>query len=171
MGRPHPETALIPYLRDELSADERDGVSRHLEGCESCREAADSFAQALRTLDSRVEELPAPHWPVYRSELRAKLAAREQTRSRWWRPAIGWASLAGACAAVLVLIVALHPRLRGSSPTVDQLATEDLTADVDFGLLRNYPVVERLDMLENYDVIENLDQLAPPTQPGNAVRS
>jgi predicted anti-sigma-YlaC factor YlaD len=166
----HPESALIPYLRGELSGQERERVAAHLEECESCRRAADSFARALRELDSRVEELPTPQWPAYRSELRAKLALREEARARWWRPAIGWASVAGACA-VLVLVVALHLRPRTSSPTLDQLATEEVMAHVDVGLLREYPVVERLDMLENYDVIENLDQLAPPLQPNDATRS
>jgi len=39
------------------------------------------------------------------------------------------------------------------------------------GLLRNYGVVERLDLLENYDVIEHLDEIKPAPQGSNAVRS
>ena len=42
---------------------------------------------------------------------------------------------------------------------VDQLAMEQQAEPVDVGLLRDYPVVEQLDLLENYDVIEHLDQL------------
>jgi predicted anti-sigma-YlaC factor YlaD len=169
MGRLHPETALIPYLRGEVSAAERDAVSRHLDECESCLAAAESYTRALRMLDSRVEDLQVPQWPAYRSELLAKLDAREQARSRWRRPVLGWATLAGA--SVAVTVIALTLRLHTSPPTVEQLAAPAAMADADIGLLRNYPVIERLDMLENYDVIENLDQVAPRTQPSHATRS
>ena len=44
----------------------------------------------------------------------------------------------------------------------------------DLGLIRNYPVVEHLDLLEDLDVIEHLDEVAPPNRvpdsPGPANR-
>jgi hypothetical protein len=48
---------------------------------------------------------------------------------------------------------------------VDQLAVNDVISRTDVGLLRNYPMVERLDLLENdnYEVIEHLDELVPPS--------
>ncbi len=45
---------------------------------------------------------------------------------------------------------------------------EDVMSHTDVGLLRDYPVVERLDMLENYDVIEHLDELSPAPPQTNA---
>jgi len=37
-------------------------------------------------------------------------------------------------------------------------------ASADIGLLRDYPVVDKLDMFEDYDVIEQLDKIAPSSQ-------
>jgi hypothetical protein len=44
---------------------------------------------------------------------------------------------------------------------VDILAMEQSAEPVDVGLLRDYPVVEKLDLLEDYDVIEHLDEMPP----------
>ena len=35
----HPETALVPYVKDELAPAERARVATHLEGCDGCRVA------------------------------------------------------------------------------------------------------------------------------------
>ncbi len=68
---------------------------------------------------------------------------------------------------MLALALSTGPR----PPGVDQLEVEGALADADIGLLREYPVVEHLDLLENYDVIENLDQLTPPSRPHDESRS
>jgi hypothetical protein len=44
---------------------------------------------------------------------------------------------------------------------VEELALEQQLGANDLRMLRNYPVVERLDLLENYDVIEHLNELSP----------
>ncbi len=157
----HPELELIPYLRGELPAHEREHVGRHLGQCPQCRESADSFAALLARLPSQLDELPTPEWTAYRAELRRVLAAREETRRRWWRGAALWASLAtGAVAAALALSLVI---LRGgrSAPSMERFAMEQQIGTADVGLLQNYAVVERLDLLENYDVIEHLDELTP----------
>jgi anti-sigma factor RsiW len=173
----HPETALAPYLRGELTGPERERVAAHLESCGQCRESADSFRALLAELASRLDELPAPP-SGYRAELRRKLDARLERRSwrspaSWWSPAYGWAGLATATAAALALWLTL-PGLRPSPPAPgddDQIALEQQMAVTDVGLLRNYGVVQSLDMLENYDVIEHLDELRPAPKPSDAVRS
>ena len=172
MSTTHPSTALVPYLRGELSAEERERVARHLEACVECRASADSFAAVIEELAHRLEQMPAPDWATYRAELRRKLAAREQAPRRWWQPGLAWASLAtvGAAAAALTLVLAMHPP-RVGAPTVDQLAMGNEIASADLGLLRYYPVVERLDLLENYDVIEHLDELPPADRQKDEIRS
>jgi len=157
----HPETDLVPFLRGELNAGERNRVRDHLDGCAQCRESMDALSTTLQRVSARLEELPTPEWSAYRRELRLKLAHRTEARLRWWRPGVVWASLATAGVGIAALIIALS--MRPSSPTitpeVDQLAMEQPAEAIDVGLLRDYPVVERLDLLENYDVIEHLDQL------------
>ena len=53
----HPQSALLPYLRDELDADERTRVADHLQGCAECRESAESLAalSAIRRAGSASE--------------------------------------------------------------------------------------------------------------------
>ena len=178
MAATHPETALVPYLRGELSGVERERVAGHLEQCGQCLEAAESFRSLLADLATEVDELPTPEWNAYRAELRRKLAARNQPRPQWWRPAFewwrpgfGWAGLAAAAAAAVLALWFTVPGMRSAAPPEDQLALVQQVGVTDVGLLRNYGVVTRLDLLENYDVIEHLDELRPAPKPSDAVRS
>ena len=168
----HPETDLVPFLRGELNAAERERVQQHLDGCVSCRESMSALAATMTRVSTRLEELPTPEWSAYRRELRLKLASRAEAQSRWWRPAVVWASIAtaGVGAAALALTIAMRPSSNPSAPGVDELAIEQPADAVDVGLLRDYAVVERLDLLEDYDVIEHLDQL-PPASPHHGARS
>ncbi len=173
MAVSHPETALVPYIRGELSGAERELVAAHLAGCEQCRESAQSFGALLSELSSRIDELPVPHWGAYRSELRRKLEAHKQRRLKWWRPVYGWgAGLTAAAAAALALWLAV-PGLNNPSnePPGDQLALEQQMGVTDVGFLRNYDVVQQLDLLENYDLIEHLDELRPMPKSSDALRS
>ena len=165
MWRTHPETALIPYLRGELAGEEGERLRKHLQGCARCREELASAESVMKELAHRVAQIPEPDWAVYRNQLRRKLNARRREPIRRWRPGLAWASLATAAVATsaIVLAFALSPGPR--PPAVDQLEVEGALADADIGLLREYPVVEHLELLENYDVIADLDQLSPPSRP------
>ncbi len=173
MDSRHPETALVPYLRGELSGDERASVERHLAGCTQCRESADASAAVLRRLAREIEALPEPDWRSYRAELRRKLADAHESRQpfAWRRPRLAWASLATVSVAAAALALVMIGHRGGGTPQVDELAIEDAMSGVDLGLLRNYPVVARLDLLENYDVIEHLDELTPADRPNDTSRS
>jgi anti-sigma factor RsiW len=173
MAANHPETELIPYLRGELSADERARVAAHLEGCAECRESAEASSALLSSLAKVVDDVREPDWAVYRGELKRKLRAAQSGRRRWWAdlrlPIAGWPSMAMAAAAVAILAIAIvmHRGPRGvQAPGVDQLELQQELSSADVGLLANYHVVEHLDLLENYDVIEHLDELGPG--PGQA---
>ena len=161
MSATHPEIDLVPFFRGELNAAERDRVQHHLDECGQCRDSMSALATTLQRVSGRLEELPTPEWSAYRRELRLKLASRIEARSRWWQPRVRWASLAtaGVGIAALILTLSMGHSLRGPIPGVDQLAMEQPAESVDVGLLRNYGVVEKLDLLEDYDVIEHLDEL------------
>jgi hypothetical protein len=105
-------------------------------------------------------------------ELRLKLERRIEAPSRWWRPGLAWTSLATAAVGIAALILALsmRPSSQGTTPEVDQFAMEQPSEAVDVGLLRNYAVVEQLDLLEDYDVIEHLDEL-PTAEHNHDTRS
>jgi anti-sigma factor RsiW len=163
MSLKHPEINLIPYLRGELSGREHDRMAAHLDGCAECRAQADELARTLKLVAHQVEQLPAPDWAVYRAELRRKLAAREAREARWWQSIYVWGGMAtaGVAAVALLTVVAINRGNEGQ-PGVDQIALADVP---DLGLMRNYPMVERLDMLndDNYEVIAHLDELTPPS--------
>jgi anti-sigma factor RsiW len=185
MAAIHPETELIPYLRGELSADERALVAAHLEGCAQCRESVEASAAILASLARAVDDVREPDWAAYRTELKRKLRARQAGRATLrgrWRsrradirlPVFGWPSMALGTAAVAVLALALvlHRGAGGPpAPGVDQLEMEQELSSADVGLLANYHVVEHLDLLENYDVIEHLDDLGPGNGPNHATSS
>jgi anti-sigma factor RsiW len=182
----HPETALVPYVRGELKGEEGARVARHLEGCAPCREAADSAAAAMRELARLVKAVPAPDPAIYRAELSRKLNARAEpgargnAKSRWRRTRIVGFSLGafGAAAAALMLIFVMRQGARvAAPPPMDQLAMQEgplqeaAKTGADVGLLRDYPMVERLDLLENYDVIAHLDEVSPAAPANDENRS
>ena len=152
----HPETLLILHLRGELDAAARARVEAHLRGCARCRDEAAGLSNAMGAIGRQIAELPTPEWTIYRADLRRKLrdriAARQDRAESWWRPTLIWGSFAAAGVAALALVTLFALQ---RPPNVDQLAL----ADVDIGLLRTYPVVEKMDLLENYDVIDHLDEL------------
>lgn len=166
MFKNHPETALIPFMRGELSPAERQSVERHLGECAQCRAFADSSVATLDALAQMTAATPEPDPIAYRAELRRKLAARQAPREAWWRPQLAWMAFAtaGAAALALVLVVSLRKPATVGGPPADQIAMETELKGADIGLLQNYKVVEHLDLLENYDVIERLPST---TQPGN----
>jgi anti-sigma factor RsiW len=158
MLRNHPETALIPYLRGELSGDERARVENHLSGCAQCREFAGSSSAIIESVGKMTASIPTPDWNAYNFELRRKLAVRREPRAVWWRPQIAWMTFASAGAAAIALVLFLSMRQPASvgGPPVDQIAMETEMKGADIGLLQNYKMVEHLDLLEDYDVIERL---------------
>ncbi|MGC2495012.1 anti-sigma factor family protein, partial [Candidatus Binatus sp.] len=77
MTTDHPDTEIVPYLRGELSADERARVGAHLEGCAQCRESADASAAMLENLARVVDDVREPDWAEYRGQLKRKLHASQ----------------------------------------------------------------------------------------------
>ena len=164
MDRRHPETELIAYLKDELEHASRATVARHLDGCAACRDTLAAF----RTLLDGVAATAAPplQWARYRAELRLRLdAPTEPWRRRWawWRRPWPVATSAGLAAAVVALVI-LAPsawREERRARTAEILnGFEEVVLGTRLDLLRQYPIVERLELLEDLDVIRQLDGLA-----------
>ncbi|HLW70077.1 MAG TPA: zf-HC2 domain-containing protein [Candidatus Binataceae bacterium] len=180
MLRRHPEADLIPWLRGELAGRERTRVEAHLQNCGECPAQAQALTRALGLIAREVAQLPTPEWSAFRSELRRKLAARKAPSRLPWQQAIfAWRPLAaaGVAAIAIVSLAILHRGPHRAVPVTDQLgleqlAFEDVASRTDVGLLRDYPMVERLDLLENdnYEVIEHLDELAPSDSKAAGVR-
>lgn len=101
--------ALLPWLANRtLAADELARVREHVAHCERCRADA-SLQEAIRAAAASV---PTAGADVERgwAAMRARIAKRDERKTRTW-PRLGWPALAAAQAlAMLVLVVVLVPR-------------------------------------------------------------
>ena len=61
MREPHPDVALVSYLRGELGAAERRRVEAHLADCRECQEAASDFEAILERLAATTPPVTEPH--------------------------------------------------------------------------------------------------------------
>ena len=158
----HAEREIIPYLRGELTAPDRERIDAHLKICADCRREAETSRQLLENLERSVPAPPEIHWGRYRAELRAKVeqrTGRARGARRWWlRP--GPVALSAALAGV-VLLLTVQGGFHHETVKTDLIAFEELVLGRRLDLLRRYEVVERLDLLEDFDVIQHLDGLSP----------
>lgn len=153
MDSAHPEVDLLPYLRHELVAADRERVAAHLDACPPCRATLESYAAIVAALRAAPAEPPAVDWVRYRAELRRKLDARSRVRlsSPRWVPISGAAL---AAAAALLLVLRIGSNHGGSEDPMPQFEQVALGSQLD--LLQNISVVENLDLLEDLDVVQGL---------------
>jgi anti-sigma factor RsiW len=151
-SRLHPETALVPYVKDELTATERARVAAHVESCERCRVALADVRAVLGAL-APPPAPTEPHWGRYRAELRARLAERAR-RPRWWQRPLPLALSAGLAAALLLFTLRPTPV---EKPAANLTQIEETALGARLDMLQHYDVVTRLDMLDALDEIRQLD--------------
>lgn len=155
----HPETAIAPYVSGGLSPAERAEVAAHLEGCPRCRETAEAFRALLDEL-ALTETAPRLDPARYAADLRRKLAARSDgtaaARPWRWRPVRLVMAAALACALVFLAVQGVVREPRVAELTV----VEETMLGHRLDLVRQYPVLETLELLEDLEVIRHLDRLA-----------
>lgn len=152
------ESKLVEYLDGRARPGDRHAVEEHLAGCASCRLRADEFRALSRVLD----ELPAiSPSPSFDAALRARIAAEPARRGFWdWMPSPRLAFAVTALVAVSVWMSSTHrvttnPTLASHAiQSIDAIEESKVTAESDFGMIRDLPV------LENYDVISKFDALS-----------
>jgi|SRR6185295_13794165 anti-sigma factor RsiW len=153
----HPETELIPFLRGELPPAEHDRVAVHVASCPECRGAIEESRLVLDALAARRALAPPVDWGRYQAEVRARVQARP--RRGWWARPVP--TLAVASMLTIGVLLGVHGLQRAGEnrrPT-DAVAIEETALGAQLPLLREYRVVERLDMLEDLEVIRQLDRL------------
>jgi anti-sigma factor RsiW len=140
---------LVEYLDGRAKPAERRIVEEHLSSCLECRVRAEEF----RLLWSALDDLPAlSPSPAFDASMRARIAAEPARHNFWnWLPS---PRLAFAVTALVTLSVWLSsmPRVAPNSEAPGQIV--QVSADADFGMIRDLPV------LENYDVISKFDALS-----------
>ena len=152
----HPETELIPFLRGELAPADHDRVAVHVASCAVCRGAIEESRVVLDALAARRATPPEPDWGRYQAEVRDRVAAGPR-RSWWARPVPTVAVAALLTLGVLVGVNGL--RVSEERRPSEVVAMDETALGAQLPLLREYRVVERLDMLEDLEVIRQLDRL------------
>ena len=143
---------LIPYLDGQLAGNERREMEAHLAACTACRRRADEF----RAVTGLLDELPVIEpSPVFDARVRARVAAAP--RVNWW----AWLTPSPrvAFAATFLLMLTLWT---ASRPTEDDPYNHrDRTADEDFRMIRDLPVLEDYDVLSNFEPLADLPEQPP----------
>ena len=136
---------------------ERHAVEEHLSGCASCRSRAEEF----RALWSALDDLPAiSPSPAFDASLRARIAAEPARRSFWdWLPSPRLAFAVTALVAMSVWMSSV-PRVITNpsvvSHAIQSIETSKVSAESDFGMIRDLPVLENFDVVSKFDALSEL---------------
>ncbi len=146
------ESKLIEYLDGRALPALRHTVENHLAGCASCRSRAEEFRALWNALDDLPAISPSPSFDAL---LRARIAAEPARRGFWdWMPSPRLAFAVMALVAMSVWLSSM-PRTMTNPPVAAQASPEiQVSAESDFGMIRDLPV------LENYDVVSKFDALS-----------
>ena len=153
------EDKLIEYLDGRAKPAERRAVEEHLSACADCRIRAEEF----RMLWSALDDLPvlSPS-PAFDASLRARIAAEPARRGFWnWLPSPRLAFAVTALVAMSVWLV-FHAARRDRSRNRLQTAqpVTQVTAEADFRMIRDLPVLENYDVLSKFDALSELAGIA-----------
>jgi len=155
------EGKLVEYLDGRAKPADRHAVEEHLSICVSCRSRVEEF----RALWSALDGLPAiSPSPAFDASLRTRIAAEPARRSFWsLLPSPRLAFAVTSLIAISVWMSAGRPAIPGPTMVGQTAAPGQISADSDFGMIRDLPV------LENYDVVSKFDALSE--LPGAATSS
>ena len=154
------ESKLVEYLDGRARPAERHAVEGHLSGCASCRLRAEEF----RALWSALDEIPAiSPSPSFDVSLRARIVAEPSRRRFWdWMPSPRLVFAITALVAVSVWL-SFMPRVKTNAPLASQAIQESpanqvtqVTAESDFGMIRDLPVLENFDVVSKFDALSEL---------------
>lgn len=152
------ESKLVEYLDGRARPADRHAVEEHLSRCATCRLRAEEF----RALWTALDDLPAiSPSPAFDASLRARIADEPARRGFWdWMPS---PRLAFAVTALVAMSVWLSSMPRPmTNPTVATQAGQEgqVSAESDFGMIRDLPVLENFDVVSKFDALSELP--APP---------
>lgn len=150
------ENKLVEYLDGRAKPAVRRAVEEHLAHCAGCRAQAEEFRLLWDALDDLPVISPSP---AFDASLRARISAEPAPRGFWgWLPSPRLAFAVSALVAMSVWMASM-PGL-----TTEEVVLNRTSAEVEFGMIRDLPV------LENYDVVSKFDALSelPATTNGLA---
>jgi len=166
------ESKLVEYLDGRARPAERHAVEQHLSGCAACSLRAEEF----RALSIVLDDLPmiSPS-AAFDASLRARIAVEPARRGFWnWMPS---PRLAFAVTALVAMSVWLSsaPRVT-TKPSLVSHAIQSIeenkvtvTAESDFGMIRDLPVLENFDVVSKFDALSELP-VSPNAAKGEGIK-
>ncbi len=158
------ENKLVEYLDGRAAPADRHAVEAHLAECGSCSLRAEEFRALSSVLDDLPEIAPSPSFDA---SLRARIAAEPARRGFWeWLPS---PRLAFAATALLLMSVWISSGPRSvPTPSIARHAVEGvqgtkLSADSEFGMIRDLPELENFDVISKFDALSELPGAARPS--------
>jgi hypothetical protein len=154
------ESKLIEYLDGRARPADRHAVEQHLSACTACRSRAEEFRALWGVLDDLPAVAPSPSFDA---SLRARIAAEPERRSFWrMMPS---PRLAFAVTALVVMSVWLSSvsRVPTNPPVVSEAGQPAQgSAESDFGMIRDLPVLENFDVVSKFDALSELPDASAP---------
>jgi len=142
------ESKLIEYLDGNGTPAARRAVERHLAVCAGCRAHAEEFPAIWDALNDLPVLSPSP---AFDASLRARIAAEPVRRRFWnWMPS---PRIAFAVTALVVMSVWVSYAPRTAT---DPAPSDQISADADFGMIQDLPVLENYDVLSQFDALSEL---------------
>jgi hypothetical protein len=173
------ENKLVEYLDGRAKPAERRAIEDHLTGCVECRTRAEEFRMLWSALDDVPMLSPSA---AFDASLRARIAAQPARRSFWeWLPSPRLAFAVTALVAMSVWISSMPRVVPTQTPTAQVSAqvsgevagqapgqeSAQISADGDFGMIRDLPVLENYDVVSKFDALSELSS-TPGAAPGTA---
>jgi len=144
------EGKLLSFMDGRASDSERRVVSAHLKECAACQARVEGFSGVWEML-SEVPVLEPSK--AFEARLRARIAAEPQRHGFWANVTTMMPSPRLALAVALLAVFSLW---QGSRPVAVNQTAAPVSADAEFRMIQDLPV------LENYDVLTSLDALSQP---------
>jgi anti-sigma factor RsiW len=153
------ESKLVEYLDGRARPAGRHAVEEHLSGCASCRLRAEEF----RALWSALDDLPAISPSLaFDASLRARIAAEPARRSFWsWMPSPRFAFAVTALVTMSVWLSSAPRNVTNPSVASQAAHAGQVSAELDFGMIRDLPVLENFDVVSKFDALSELP--VPPS--------
>ena len=153
------ESKLVEYLDGRAPSAERHAMEGHLSGCASCRARAEEFRAVWNAMDDLTEIFPSP---VFDATLRARIASEPVRRSFWdWMPSPRLAFAVTALVAMSVWMSSTPRMIKSPSVVSHAIQESKVTAEKDFGMIRDLPELENFDVISKFDALSELP--VPPT--------
>jgi len=147
------EEKLVEFLDGRAKPAERHAIEQHLAACADCRVRAEEF----RALWSALDDLPAvSSSPSFDATLRARIAAEPAPRRFWdWLPSPRLGFAVTALVVMSIWLSSSGPGVANKQAPLQMPATQT-SADAEFGMIQNLPVLENYDVLSKFDALTEL---------------